>query len=85
LTAHWTVNQYTLTFVLGNGQDDVVITQNYNTAVAAPTNLEKLGYTFASWSPAAPATMPAENKTYTAQWTANSYSVHFDKNDEHAT
>jgi hypothetical protein len=82
--ATYAINQYTLTFVLGNGQDDVVITQNYNTAVVAPTNLEKLGYTFSEWFPSAPSTMPAEDKTITAQWTANSYSVSFDKDDEQA-
>ena len=43
------------------------------------------GYIFAGWDAEVPETMPAENKTITAKWTANSYSVRFDKNDVKAT
>ena len=70
LYAKWTINQYTITFKPENGDEDTTITQDYGTAVTAPANPTKTGYTFAGWDRAVPATMPAENMTVTAQWTA---------------
>ena len=71
ITAQWTVNQYTITFRPENGGQDIVIKQDYGTAVTAPVNPTKTGYTFAGWDKTIPATMPAENMTITAQWTEN--------------
>ena len=79
-TAQWKVNQYTMTFVLGNGEKDVVITQDYGTPLVAPENPIRKGYTFAGWSPAVDATIPAENKTFTAQWTLGTYTITYDLN-----
>ena len=70
LYAKWTINQYTITFKPENGDEDTTITQDYGTAVTAPANPTKTGYTFAGWDREIPATMPAENMTVTAQWTA---------------
>ena len=70
LYAKWKINQYTITFKPENGDEDTTITQDYGTAVTAPANPTKTGYTFAGWDRAVPATMPAENMTVTAQWTA---------------
>ena len=70
LYAKWTINQYTITFKPENGDKDTTITQNYDTAVTAPANPTKTGYTFAGWDREIPAKMPAENMTVTAQWTA---------------
>ena len=70
LYAKWTINQYTITFKPENGDEDTTITQDYGTPVTAPANPTKTGYTFAGWDRAVPATMPAENMTVTAQWTA---------------
>lgn len=70
LYAKWTINQYTITFKPGNGDEDTTITQNYGTPVTAPANPTRTGYTFAGWDKEIPATMPAENMTVTAQWTA---------------
>lgn len=70
LYAKWTINQYTITFKPENGDEDKTITQNYGTAVTAPANPTKTGYTFAGWDRDIPATMPAENMTVTARWTA---------------
>ena len=71
ITARWTVNQYTITFKLENGGQDIVIKQDYGTAITAPANPTKTGYTFAGWDKTIPATMPAENITLTARWTEN--------------
>ena len=74
-TAQFTINQYTMTFVLGNGEANVVITQNYATALTAPATPAKTGFTFKGWSPAVPATIPAKDMTFTAQWERNSYKL----------
>ncbi|HBL50398.1 MAG TPA: hypothetical protein DDZ65_09180, partial [Firmicutes bacterium] len=49
----------------------------YGTAITAPT-LTKTGYTYA-WI-VTPASMPAQDVTYTANWTANAYYVAFNAN-----
>ena len=77
LTARWTVNQYTITFKPENGGQDIVIKQDYGTAITAPANPTKTGYTFAGWDKAIPSTMPAENITLTAQWQVNQYTITF--------
>ena len=71
LTAKWTANRYTITFKPENGGEDIVITQDYGTAITAPANPTKTGYTFAGWDKTIPSTMPAENITLTARWTEN--------------
>ena len=71
LTAKWQVNQYTITFKPENGGQDIVIKQDYGTAITAPANPTKTGYTFAGWDKTIPTTMPAENMTITARWTEN--------------
>ena len=71
IKAQWTVNQYTLTFDTNGGSAIAPITQDYGTAITAPADPTKTGYTFAGWTPAIPATMPAENMTIKAQWRYN--------------
>lgn len=71
ITARWTVNQYTITFKPENGGQDIVIKQDYGTAITAPANPTKTGYTFAGWDREIPTAMPAENMTITARWTEN--------------
>lgn len=71
LTAKWQLNQYTITFKLENGGQDIVIKQDYGTAITAPANPTKTGYTFAGWDKTIPTTMPAGDMTITAQWTEN--------------
>lgn len=71
ITARWQVNQYTITFKPENGGEDIVITQDYGTAITAPANPTKTGYTFAGWDKTIPSTMPAGDMTITARWTEN--------------
>ena len=77
LTAKWQINQYTITFKPENGGEDIVITQDYGTAIIAPANPTKTGYTFAGWDKTIPSTMPAGNMTITAQWQVNQYTITF--------
>ena len=76
--AKWEINQYTITFDTAGGSEIAPITQDYGTPITAPAAPIRTGYTFAGWSPALPATMPAENMTVTAQWTVNQYTITFD-------
>ena len=75
--ATWKINQYTITF--GNTGDSTItpITQDYNTAITAPEDPVREGYTFTGWSPAIPATMPARDQRINAQWQINTYTVTF--------
>ena len=77
LTAKWQVNQYTITFKPENGGQDIVIKQDYGTAITAPANPTKTGYTFAGWDKTIPSTMPAGDMTITAQWQVNQYTITF--------
>ena len=80
ITAQWTVNQYTITFNTAGGSAIDPITQDYGTAINAPADPTKTGYTFIGWDPELPATMPAHNMALTAQWRINSYTVTLDPN-----
>lgn len=78
LTAKWQVNQYTITFKPENGGQDIVIKQDYGTAITAPANPTKTGYTFAGWNREIPTAMPAGDMAITAQWQLNQYTITFD-------
>ena len=66
--AKWEINQYTITVKPENGKADITITQDYGTAITAPADPTREGYTFIGWDREIPTTMPAENMTITAQW-----------------
>ena len=80
VTAKWVVNQYTITFDTAGGSAVASITQDYGTAITAPADPTREGYTFIGWDKAIPATMPAENMIITANWKVNQYTITFDSN-----
>ena len=78
VTAQWEINQYTITFDTAGGSEIASITQDYGTAITAPANPTREGYTFMGWDTEIPTTMPAENMTVIAQWEINQYTITFD-------
>ncbi|XMB73102.1 InlB B-repeat-containing protein [Mycoplasmatota bacterium WC30] len=87
VNATYSINQYTITFDSNGGSSVSPITQNYNTAVSAPANPTKTGYTFGGWysdagltSSYSFTTMPANNITIYAKWNVNQYTISFSSN-----
>lgn len=74
LFAKWEINQYTLTFIVG---DEVLtkITQDYNTVITKPDDPTKTGYTFIGWDKEVPTNMPACDMTFTAQFDIITYAI----------
>ena len=74
----WNTNKYTITFDTNGGSEIAPITQDYGTAITAPADPTREGYTFIGWDRDIPEIMPAENITVTAQWEINRYTITFD-------
>ena len=68
VTAQWEINRYTITFDTAGGSEIAPITQDYETAITAPADPTREGYTFIGWDKEIPTTMPAENITLKAKW-----------------
>ena len=68
VTAQWEINRYTITFDTAGGSEIAPITQGYGTAITAPADPTREGYTFIGWDMEIPTTMPAENMTLKARW-----------------
>lgn len=81
IKAIWQINKYTVTFDSNGGTKVAPITQDYATEINAPTAPTRVGYEFAGWDKEIPATMPAEDLTLTAQWTAKKFIYTFTKKD----
>ncbi|MBQ2848116.1 MAG: InlB B-repeat-containing protein, partial [Clostridia bacterium] len=77
-TATWKVNEYTVTWTVDGETTEE--TYEYGASIVAPADPEKVGYTFAGWTPAVLDTMPAEDLAYEATWTKNKYNAVFDAN-----
>ena len=69
----YTINQYTVKFVFA-GEVISEKKQEYQSAIVAPENPTKEGYTFGGWGEM-PQTVPANDITIEAQYTVNSYKV----------
>ena len=78
VAAQWEINRYTITFDTAGGSEIAPITQDYDTAITAPADPTREGYTFIGWDRDIPEIMPAENMTVTAQWEINRYTITFD-------
>ncbi len=87
LYAHYSINQYTISFEENGGTTVADITQNYATEVVEPEAPAKNGYTFAGWysnssltSKYTFSTMPAKNVTLYAKWNLASYKITYNLN-----
>ena len=67
-TAIYSVNQYKITFIKWNGEEDYIISWDYDSSITAPDEPTRNGHTFMWWNREIPPKMPAENLTITAQW-----------------
>ncbi|MBP5628868.1 MAG: InlB B-repeat-containing protein, partial [Bacteroidaceae bacterium] len=90
-TANWTINTYNITY---EGLDGATFTTTNNSYTVETPDITldtptKTGYTFTGWTgsngttPETTVTIPAgstEDKSYTANWRTNTYTVHFDAN-----
>ncbi len=75
----FTEKTYTATFNANGGRGGTTRALVRGAALSAPT-VSRVGYVFAGWSPAVPATMPAANVTYVAKWTPIIYKIAFNAN-----
>lgn len=76
--AVYNAKSYTLTWIIDGKETTSQVT--YGAEITAPANPVKEGYTFTGWTTDGTdvaATMPAQNLTYTAQFTINKYTVKF--------
>ena len=90
LYAHWTANEYTVTFNANGGEDvSTSLSVTYGSNYGTLPETTRAGYDFAGWFTAASggsqiksdstASMTA-NQTLFAHWTAKTYAVAFDAN-----
>ncbi len=75
--AQWTINQYTITFNTNGGNEIAPITENYGTAIIAPADPVRLGYTFSGWDKEIPTTMPSSDMVINALWDENEYVISY--------
>jgi hypothetical protein len=74
-TAQWSANSYDITFDANGGTGGTGPTSmQYDATLSAPAVANE-GYVLSGWSPSLPATVPAANTTYTAQWTKTVVTV----------
>lgn len=84
--AHWTINEYTVTFDSNGGSECDPIKKDYNTKLGTLPIPTKVGYTFLGWFTALEdgteitkdTLMPVDGATYYAHWMINTYTVKFE-------
>ncbi len=83
---YYTRNSYNYTFnawewaKFSSWTTSEVVSFRYQQEVAFPATLIKTWFTQNGWEPALETAMPAENKTTTAQWTENQYTIKYNAN-----
>ena len=95
LVAEWDVVQYTISYTMNGGTNDPINPNSYNyhdtITLAEPT---RVGYTFVGWTFAGQNTPTKEvtivvgttgDKAYTANWSANTYTITFNANSGSVT
>ena len=89
ISASWNVINYTITYNLNGGSANNPTSYNIDTTTFTLTNPTKTGYTFNGWtgsngsSPQTSVTISKGSqgdKTYTANWTAKSYTITYNCN-----
>lgn len=89
LYAHWNLVTYTISYTLNGGSVSPANPTSYNVTTNTFTlnNPQKTGYTFAGWTGSNGSTKQTSvtinkgstgNKSYTANWTANQYTITLD-------
>ncbi len=71
-------DEYTVKWVNENKTETTTV--KYGATIPVPATPSKKGYSFDGWTPDVPKTMPAEDLTFTATWSVNSYDAVFDAN-----
>ena len=61
---------YSLTFVYGNGGNDVTASVPYGSGIVIPADPARQGYIFNGWDDVIPDSMPVGDRTFTALWAA---------------
>ena len=76
-TALWQINTYTLSFDSAGGGEVVSITRDFDQTFARPSDPTRVGHTFIGWDGSIPERIPAQNLTFTAIWSVNTYTLSF--------
>ena len=76
ITALWTPNKYTLTFIFGNGAEPLVRVLEFNETITYPAEPVRTGYSFNGWD-SNPTFMPGNDTILKALWSPNTYMVTF--------
>ncbi|HZK39237.1 MAG TPA: InlB B-repeat-containing protein, partial [Clostridia bacterium] len=78
-TAEWSINSYLITFDANGGQGSTSDSFVYGSTLNAPF-VDREGYTFIGWLPEFTSTVPAEHKTYVAQWSQKTCVITYNAN-----
>ncbi len=90
-TAQQPQPEFTYTFKANGGKwsdgtaADKTVSGVVGADVAKPADPTRTGWIFANWNESVPSVFGAESKTFTANWTANTYTIKFDKNGGEGT